>query len=185
MLRGAVRQHIVAGIVSVSFLFSFYRAYAENENAGKAYAMNAPAAPAAPIPQNAIAPACNIKPFLNYVNLPVVSKFSEKNFTREEFEKIQIYKGYYFVKDKGDKIEEKVTEGINKSRWKDRIDIDKISTKFDKDELKMQIKIKENKKKTRSIFGKMLQMTIGRLDKIVGKADYGADRVELKGVAEF
>ncbi len=147
----------------------------------EAYAMPMPV----PLPQNAVVQAYNIKPFLNYANQPVNSKFSKKNFARDEFEKIPIYKGYYFVKDKGDKIEEKVTEGINKSKWKDRIEIDKISTKFSDDDLKLQVKIKENKKRPKSIFGKMLQITVGRVDKIVGRVDYGGDRVELKAVNEF
>lgn len=46
------------------------------------------------------APAPSTTQFTNYLNAPVYSRYDEKGPTREEFEKVPVYRGYYIVNDK-------------------------------------------------------------------------------------
>lgn len=107
----------------------------------EAYAMPVVPAPSIPIQ------TYDTKKFICYSNQPVISRFFEKEPTRDDLEKILIYRAYYFVDDKKEQVEERLMEGINKSEFKDKIGIDKISTKIREDNLIFQIRFKEKKKK--------------------------------------
>ena len=89
--------------------------------------------------------------FKDYINGISDSRYARKEPKREDFEKVPIYKAYYAVDDKKDQVEEKMMEKVNKSKWKDKMGIDKISTKVRDDNLQLQVRLKEQRDKQRMI----------------------------------
>lgn len=151
----------------------------------EAQAMPAMPMPALPIPMTVIKEIDVNLSFKEYINGASCSRYCEKKPIREDFEKVPIYRAYYAVEDKKDQFQEKIDKSINKGKWEDSAGIDKISTKFDDESMKLQVKLKEKKEKPKSILGRLLRLTVGSVDKIVGKADYDSDMIELRAVNEF
>lgn len=179
-------------MISLGLILPYCSAFAEEEKAGEksvvdaitgvkeAYAMPVPA----PIPSNIIT-VYDKTAFINYINHPMPSRFSEERFTREEFEEVPMYRGIYAVDDGKKELEEKITSPINESKWKEGAGIEKISTKFGKDDLKLQVRFKEKKEKPKSILGRIFDMMTGKADKIIGRINYKANMAELRAVNEF
>lgn len=156
-----MKTYIANWLVCTSLIFSCAaNAFGENESAEKksvidkiagtneAYAMEIPA-PQTPLKLPTQKPTIQIQDeslFYRYINSSSDSRYSCKEPTREEFEKVPLYRGYYVVNDKKDELEEKVTEPINSSKWKDYVGIDKISTKMDSDKVRTKLKFKDVKK---------------------------------------
>lgn len=135
---------LIKGVISTSLLFCSVK----NTYAKEAYAM-----PTYTPQQTLQLPAPEMPKqipridtlFLTYIN----AQPKDKEPTEEELRKIPLYQPYYFVDDKKEQLEEKITEGVNKSEWKDKANIDKISTKLDNDRVKFKVKFKERNNKQR------------------------------------
>jgi|GEM_PF-6261090 hypothetical protein len=157
-----MKNYIAKLFICTSLIFSCAtNAFGENENAEKknavdkikgtneAYAMELPASKM-PLQLPAQEPAKQMQDksfFYEYINSSSDSRFSEREPTREDFEKVPIYRGYYAVNDRKDELEAKVTEPINNSKWKDYVGIDKISTKVENvDEARLKVQFKQFRK---------------------------------------
>lgn len=156
-----MRNCIAKWLICTSLIFSCAaNAFGENESAEKknvvdkitgtneAYAMELPAPQIPLMPAQEPAKQIGDKSlFYRYINSTSDSRYSEKELTREDFEKVPLYRGYYAVNDKKGELEEKVTEPINNSKWKDYIGIDKISTKVENvDEARLKVQFKQFRK---------------------------------------
>lgn len=105
--------------------------------------------------------------FKDYLNKLSGSRYTSKEPTREDFERIDVYKMYYHAEEKKDMFEEKVMEGVNKSEWKDRMGIEKISTKFKEDNVKIQFRLKDSRSRSTK-----RDITI--------KKDFESERIEIR-----
>ncbi|MFH1248781.1 MAG: hypothetical protein V1660_01370 [archaeon] len=87
-----------------------------------------------------------IKPFLNYANYP----YSLREPSREDFESASfignLWKGYYNVDDKKEEIEERINAPMNNSLLKNNFNIEKVSTKIDRDTLRFNVKFRKTGK---------------------------------------